>query len=723
MQQVADALRTAFDWCANNPNVLFWVILPSVLIFLWGLYKVLFITKVRNIDVQTIKELDEYQRLAVEENHSNEKRLKTYIGILDRETNVLIVMFYKYVLSHLNFDNVITTFTYSEYINVGRKTKRKRFYKEILVFSVIVFFAILWGALVSFSWATNGFHQITQNGSLVPEAISSITVVATVVTFFLATIVLLILYKRSVKRYKISLLNGLQETAPDFFNANDEYEGFALLLIENVFLSESTTAKLRSMIIKEGGQFRQALLDQAQDTATSEEDMDIEKEEEPEPEVVAEAPVIAEPVEEVVVEQPQEIEPVQEIQYQEYVEEQTYIEQPEFIQEYHEPVYVEYVEQPQYVEVVEMIQPEPMYEYIQPQYVQPDPVYVEYIQPQQIEQQYVVEPLPPTIVEEAPMIEVVETIIIEEPKLIQEEPSSKELNDIFKKFEDIPHEPVYPLQPTYSHEQNDDTADDFVKFLVEKAKKENARPLAEDEFKPVEKKIIEEPVEYIVVDEPKEKKAKKVFLKKKEKKEGIQAYSEQAVKKEEQPPAPIEKEAAPVIVDKPKKQEQEEVVEFVPVVEVAPIPIKEEKVVVEKPKVEIKQKQANQNIKVSSKEIESGGTKKIEVEIVVVQQDAKPAKKDSTITPKKEPQSKNEKAKEKPPAQKAPQKKKEAPVTEQKPKKSTPTRQTPAKPKQAKEPVVLVKAKEPEKIKKVQQEKKPKKLGPKVVARTTVQVD
>jgi len=211
-------LQTILQWCANNPNVLFWLLLPSLFIFGWATERVLFIYRVRQIDTPTLKELIEYQKLAIKEKHDAETRKKNYFEILDKSTTVVSAMMYKYILSQTNFDNIEKEFTYKEYLKVGRQTKRKRYYKDANIFSVTVFLFIVWGGLVSFSHSTQGFYRVTTDGSLTTDAVYSILIISTIILFYITSIVLLHIYSRITRKYKIELFRHLGENISEFFS-------------------------------------------------------------------------------------------------------------------------------------------------------------------------------------------------------------------------------------------------------------------------------------------------------------------------------------------------------------------------------------------------------------------------------------------------------------------------------------------------------------------------
>jgi len=449
---------------------------------------------------------------------SAEERIKNYVTILGQEPNVIKLIMYKYVLSHFNFNNILGYLTYRQYIKVGRTSKRRSLYTDQFMFSIVVFIAIVWGCLVSFSWSTNGFHQITENGRLTSETISSIIIISIILAFFIASILLLILYRISVRNYKIQLLNHLQSTAPAFFaDIESMYEEFALAII-GLGVSEKEALRIKKAIVKEGGQFRQAYIDKYENVIISEQELEeatIVQELEPQIEEPIQEPEPVQIVEEVIVEQPQpQPEPIQEPVY--IQPEPVMMQQPELIQPIiQEPVQMIEPIQPVYI----VTQPEP--QYIQPQYIQPEPVIIQRPEP------IIIQPVQPVIIQQPEPIQ--PPIVhqpIQEPVPVQPQPEpvavttkpNPEMDEIFEKFKDVPYE-----KPAYVFNSGDN-AKEFARLLSGNKEAEGQEDIVDkivkrlkEDFEPVDKKEpvqekkpevipepkIEEPKEIEKVEEPK----------------------------------------------------------------------------------------------------------------------------------------------------------------------------------------------------------------------------
>jgi len=256
---VMDTLRDIFSWLIDNPSELLWMILPAVAVFIFALVKILQILAIRRADVNMIIELAEYQTLAISENHDAKQRMNEYIIRLKSEKNVVKFLLIKYLFSHYDFNNILSHFTYPEYIKVKQSLSqyksRAKMWTWILVPFVVLF--ILFGAAVSFA-----YHTALFNDFATANVGRAIIIPAIILAFFLATIIIIALYNISVRKYKTLLLEELQSNADEFFEPiTPLYDEFALRLIEEFGLHKYDLDVIKRLIHKEGMQFRQGFLD------------------------------------------------------------------------------------------------------------------------------------------------------------------------------------------------------------------------------------------------------------------------------------------------------------------------------------------------------------------------------------------------------------------------------------------------------------------------------
>lgn len=251
------------EWCGNNPDLLFWVLLPAGLVFAWAVYKIIRISILRVSDSQVIKELVNFQIKANSESMSAEERIKGVSEILKTERNTMTLLLYKYCLSNKNFDKIIAAYTYPEYIKVGKQSpSRAGRFTKIGVFSVTLLILTLWAYIVSIGAATDTFSEVIHDGSLTGAFWNSLILPSIVLGFYFVTVLLLFLYLRIVKKYKIVLFEILQEGATEFFAAIEQnYDEFTHMTVRTLNPNEVIKGRIKKLVAAEGGQFRQRVHD------------------------------------------------------------------------------------------------------------------------------------------------------------------------------------------------------------------------------------------------------------------------------------------------------------------------------------------------------------------------------------------------------------------------------------------------------------------------------
>jgi len=259
MEQIGNAFIDAFDWCANNPSELLWVLLPALFIFLWGVFVIGRIYRQRETDIVLMRQLDDYQKTAIAEGHDTKTRIKNYMAILASVPNNITLLVYKYCASHTDASQMAGHFCYSEYAKVSRlnpdATVRRR---SVLVFNLPVLLLVLWGCAVAVSAATGGFsytggEYFTRN----------LVVAGTVLAFFIATTILLYLYRRSMRLYKTTVLEDLAANAGEFFaEIEPAYNEFTQATLDVVRPTPALTNRIKWQINREGTMFRQCIIDQ-----------------------------------------------------------------------------------------------------------------------------------------------------------------------------------------------------------------------------------------------------------------------------------------------------------------------------------------------------------------------------------------------------------------------------------------------------------------------------
>ena len=265
-----DWLVSAFEWMAANPHMMFWVFLPAGLILLWGAFKIFFLMQVGRTDSHVIASLIEFH--ASHKKASPAEKIDGYARILGERRNTISLLLYKYVLSHENFSNVISHFSYPEYLKVGRiSPTRGGLHRRVWIFNIPIFLLILVGYLVAFAYYTEGFTDNTHltSGFIYPSI---------VLAFYMLTFLLLLFYRWLVGHYKKQMLTLLQEDAGEFFKPLDKHFGeFSIAIIRVLQPSDIIRARTKKLLVREGFQFRQIWHDLEEGNVVSEEELETQE--------------------------------------------------------------------------------------------------------------------------------------------------------------------------------------------------------------------------------------------------------------------------------------------------------------------------------------------------------------------------------------------------------------------------------------------------------------
>jgi len=297
MERAQNVIYTVIEWCINNPEYLFWVLLPVFMIFLWAAWKIFKLHRARMEDSRIIRELSEFQLIAVANEMSSAERIEGYQQILSKKRNNMTLVLYKYVMSNIDFEDIAAAYTYPEYIKVGRiSPHRARLYHRIFIFNPFILLFIVWGALISLAYATDMFYEGFAQSFVSSEGLESQIVPLITVGFYVATIILLAVYRHSNKKFKKRIITDLQATAPEFF-APIDMDAFAAMIIDILNPSAIARGRVKALIFHEGGHFRQVLHDKYAGMIIDTQNMEKEYGTPDEVEEVQQAPAITPPAE------------------------------------------------------------------------------------------------------------------------------------------------------------------------------------------------------------------------------------------------------------------------------------------------------------------------------------------------------------------------------------------------------------------------------------------
>jgi len=264
-----ETLRNIFDWLINNPSELLWITLPALVVFIFALVKILQIFSIRRADSNTIIKLVDYQTKAVANNIPARERMTTYLQILQQEKNVIKFILYKYMLSHNDFTNIMGHYSYTQYIKVKQALPEHRTRSKLVTWLIAPFVVlfILFGLAVSLAHYTTLFTDFGTS-----NITRSLIIPAIIIAFFIASIIIILLYNMSVQKYKAALMEELQATADAFF-APIKLSEFAVIAIKTLNIHEHDKNDIKKLIIAEGQNFRQGFCDKADGVIVCEEEL------------------------------------------------------------------------------------------------------------------------------------------------------------------------------------------------------------------------------------------------------------------------------------------------------------------------------------------------------------------------------------------------------------------------------------------------------------------
>jgi hypothetical protein len=246
MEEIRDFIRRiATDFGGVMPMLGWFGILFGILA-LWAMYKMYVLTQLRKRDSDAMMQLARFQRKAIaSDDMTAEEKISGYFGILYADPKDRIhLMYYKYLISHRDFSDIITGFNYRDY---RRVTTRRRTW----LISDLILLAVVWLAYVNIGVET-GFRDIS-----VMAAMNSLMIPGIIVFAQVGIAVILYLYCRSIAKYKSDLIKQLQESMSTFFNPLEpHYEYIALYVAKKSNPSRSRYDKIRALIRKDGGVFR-----------------------------------------------------------------------------------------------------------------------------------------------------------------------------------------------------------------------------------------------------------------------------------------------------------------------------------------------------------------------------------------------------------------------------------------------------------------------------------
>ena len=273
MEQVVNFFKDTISWAVRVPFDSFWILLPAVLAFLWGAFRIVKLYLARKEDNAVIEGLISYQSRAKEEGHEPATRRENYIKILSIKRGTISILLYKYMVSHDDFSEILAHFSYPEYIKVYRQSDKKRPSGARPWFHYVITLFLIWGVIVSVVGGSDMLANFTGNGALTREASNAVIISSIVVAFWLATMLLVYFFARAVRKYKQYLLEDLQSGCYEFFTPiGVEYKEFAVNIIDHLQPSLSLQEKIRRLVVREGRQFRQIFHDLTEGVEVGEEE-------------------------------------------------------------------------------------------------------------------------------------------------------------------------------------------------------------------------------------------------------------------------------------------------------------------------------------------------------------------------------------------------------------------------------------------------------------------
>lgn len=240
MEEIIKALKSVSAKCLELLDINIWFAIAGAVLALWTIIKLAKISRLNKSDSSVMSLLIANQKAAVLENYSPELRQYKHIEILKSKKNYILWLYYKYVISHKDFSNIMTAFTFREYRQVAPRRRVRLFGSFLLVFLTILAVAVI-------SFYKEADFQL---GLIKPDTgFGGLMIPAVIFAAFIFLTLILCLYRRNVKATKESLFADMRESSTKFFSPIEpNFEQFKQAILGIANIPEKRKERIKSQL-------------------------------------------------------------------------------------------------------------------------------------------------------------------------------------------------------------------------------------------------------------------------------------------------------------------------------------------------------------------------------------------------------------------------------------------------------------------------------------------